>query len=79
MTDELTQYIQCDIEISTSGPSEKTVAAWTADALRRIADGIEAEGYEAGHHKVRDATGRPIGAIYLDYAEGLEPIRPDDE
>ena len=67
---ELTQYIECDIELNVSGPSEKTVAVWTAKALRAIADRIEADGYEDGHHDVTDGSGRPIGTLYIDFSEG---------
>lgn len=67
---ELTQYIQCDVELNVSGPSQKTVASWTAAALRRIADRLEQDDYEDGHHEVADNTGRPIGSVYFDFSEG---------
>lgn len=43
---ELTQYIQCDIELNVSGPSQKTVASWRAAALRRIADQLEKDDFK---------------------------------
>lgn len=65
-----TSGIKCDIELNVTGPSDKTVAKWTADALRRIADQLEKDGYEDGHHPVTDGSGRPIGEVYFDfYAE----------
>lgn len=67
---ELTQYIQCDIELNVSGPSQKTVASWRAAALRRIADQLEKDDFEDGHHDVEDNTGRPIGSVYFDFSEG---------
>jgi hypothetical protein len=67
---ELTQYIQCDVELNVSGPSQKVVAGWTAAALRRIADRLEQDGFEDGHHDVGDNTGRPIGSVYFDFSEG---------
>lgn len=69
---ELTQHIKCDIELDVSGPSEKTVAAWTVTALRRIADKLERGEFEDGHHEVPDGSGRPIGSIYFDFSEGFE-------
>lgn len=68
---ELTQYIQCDIELNVSGPSDKTTVAWTASALRRIADKLERGEFEDGHHDVSDGSGRPIGSVYFDFSEGF--------
>lgn len=68
---EQTQYIQCDVELMVFGPSQKTVASWTAAALRRIADQLEKDGFDDGHHKVADNTGRPIGSVYFDFSEGF--------
>ena len=67
---ELTQYIQCDVELNVSGPSQKTVASWTAMALRRIADKLERDEFEDGHHEVQDNSGRPVGTVYFDFSEG---------
>lgn len=68
---ELTQYIQCDVELNVSGPSQKTVAIWTAAALRRVADRLEQGSYDDDHHDVADNSGRPIGSVYLDFSEGF--------
>ncbi|WBU58569.1 hypothetical protein [Paracoccus sediminicola] len=59
---ELTPHIKCDVELSVSGPAERTVASWTAAALRRIADKLEQCEYEDGHHEVTDGSRRPIGS-----------------
>lgn len=67
--DYLTAHITCDVELDTSGPNIKTVAKWTADALRKIADAIEADSYEDGHHEVTDGSGRPIGSVSFDFSE----------
>lgn len=67
---ELTQYIQCDVELNVSGPSQKTSASWTANALRKIADKLEQNEYQDGHCEVKDNSGRPIGTVYFDFSEG---------
>lgn len=64
-----TSGIKCDIELKVTGPNDKTAAKWTADALRRIADQLEKDGYEDGHHPVTDGSGRPIGEVYFDFTE----------
>jgi hypothetical protein len=69
---ELTQFIQCDIELNVSGPSQKTVAHWTAAALRLIADKLERNEFQDGHHEVHDNSGRPIGTVYFDFSEGMQ-------
>ena len=71
MDDNLTNFIQCDVELNVSAPNEATAAKWTADALRRIADQIEANGYTDGHHDIADGSGRKIGEVYFDFTEGL--------
>lgn len=68
---ELTQYIQSDVELNVSAPSQKTAANWTAAALRRIADQLEREGFDDRHHDVCDNSGRPIGTVYFDFSEGF--------
>lgn len=68
---ELTNYVQCDIELNVSGPSEKTAVAWTVQALRKIADRLENGDYVDGHHDVADNSGRPIGTVYFDFSEGF--------
>lgn len=68
---EVTTYVQCDIELNVSGPSDKTAITWTAQALRKIADRLENDGYEDGHHEVADNSGRPIGSVYFDFSEGF--------
>ncbi len=73
---ELTQYLVCDVELKVSGPHQKTVAAWAASALRRIADRLERHEFDDGHHDVTDNTGRPIGSVYFDFSEGYESDEP---
>lgn len=68
---ELTQNIQCEVELNVSGPSQKVVTAWTASALRRIADQLERDECEDGHHVVQDSSGCPIGTVYFDFSEGF--------
>lgn len=68
--DDLTQFIQCDVELEVSGPSPQAVVSWTAAALRRIADRLEQGEFGDGHHEVGDNLGRPIGSVYFDFTEG---------
>lgn len=68
---ELAQYTQCDVKLNVSGPSQKTVTNWTAAALHRIADQLERDEFEGGHHEVGDNSGRPIGTVYFDFTEGF--------
>jgi len=69
--DDLTQFIHCNVELNVSAPNERTVVAWTAAALRKIADQLEANEFDDGHHDVTDNSGRPIGTAYFDFSEGL--------
>ncbi|SEO15695.1 hypothetical protein [Palleronia pelagia] len=64
---DMTAHIKCDVEIDVSGPNDRTVVKWTADTLRRIADRLEADSYEDGHHDVSDNSGRPVGTVYFDF------------
>ena len=68
---ELTNYVECDVELNVSAPSEKTAVAWTVQALRKIADRLEENGYEDGHHDVADNSDRPIGTVYFNFTEGF--------
>lgn len=71
---ELTQYIQCDLELRVSGPRQKKVASWTAAALHKIAERLERDEFEYGQHDVRDNSGRPIGSVYFDFSEGIPAV-----
>jgi len=67
MDDDVTPHLKCDIELDLSGPNSQTVNAWCAAALRKLADGIERDEFETGHHPVIDESGKTIGSIYLDH------------
>ncbi|MEW2915301.1 hypothetical protein [Leisingera sp. JC11] len=67
---ELTQFIQCDIEIEGSGPTQKVVAGWVANALRGIAEKLERGEYEDGHHDLELRSGKKLGSVYFDFSEG---------
>lgn len=67
MDDNITPRLTCDIELELSGPNAATVNKWCADALRKVADRIERDEFETGHHSVTDTIGKPIGTIYLDH------------
>ncbi|WP_420418335.1 hypothetical protein [Pacificispira sp.] len=72
--DGMTPGLQCDIELTVSGPNEATIYKWTAEALRRLADQIERDELESGHHDVADRVGKKIGTIYLDHYEQSEEL-----
>ncbi|MGO8422239.1 hypothetical protein ACC807_10930 [Rhizobium ruizarguesonis] len=72
MDDNLTQYLKCDVELNFTGPSHAVVNKWAADVLRALADRIEKDEFEDGHHEVKDRVGKPVGSIYLDFSEGDE-------
>ena len=67
MDDDLTPHLRCDIELDVSGPNDATINKWMADALRKLADQIERDELDSGHHDVGDRVGKKIGTIYLDH------------
>lgn len=69
--DELIPQLQCDIELILTGPNVATLNKWAADALRKLADRIEKEEFEDGHHEVKDNVGKSVGTIYVDYSGEL--------
>lgn len=55
------ERLKCDIEIDcTNGKA----VAWV---LRNLADKIEQESLEDGHHDVTVPNGDKVGEVYLDY------------
>lgn len=66
-TDDGTPFLQCDIELSFNGPTPATLNLWAAQTLRRLADMIEKDEFDTGHHVVKDSVGKPVGTIYLDH------------
>jgi hypothetical protein len=69
--DDVIPQLQCDIELNFTGPNDETLNKWAADALRRLADRIEKNGFESGLHDVHDNVGKPIGTLYVDYSGEL--------
>jgi len=67
MDDDVTPHLQCDMELELSGPNDATLNKWCADALRRIANKIERDELESGHHPVLDNVGKTIVSMYLDH------------
>ena len=65
--EDMTCRIKCDVEIDVSGPTDQTVVKWTADTLRGIADRLERDEFEDGHHTATDRSGRPVGTVYFDF------------
>ena len=70
--DEVTPHLQCDIKLNFTGPTGETLNKWAAEVLRSLADRIERDDFEDGHHTVTDNVGKPVGSIYLDYSG--EPV-----
>lgn len=56
----------CHVELDVKGPTDATIKKWTADILRKLADRIETEEFEDGHHPVLDNSGKEVGELYLD-------------
>ncbi len=65
--DDVIPHLKCDVELDLTGPNSATLNKWAADALRKLADRIERDEFETGHHPVEDNVGKPIGTIYLDH------------
>ena len=70
MDDNLTKFLQCDVELSFTGPTAGVLNKWAADTLRTLADRIERGEFDEGHHEVKDRVGKPVGTAYFDYSEG---------
>jgi hypothetical protein len=65
--DDVIPYLKCDVEMNLSGPNHATLNKWAADALRRLADSLEKDELEDGHHDLKDNVGKTIGTFYIDY------------
>jgi len=65
--DDVISHLKCDIELNFTGPNDATLNKWAADVLRALADRIESDEFQDGHHPVKDNVGKPVGTIYLDY------------
>ena len=63
--------LQCDVELKLIGPNTATLNKWAADALRKLADRLERNEFDSGHHPVKDNVGKPLGSIYVDYSGEL--------
>jgi len=74
MDDEVTLQLQCDIELNFTGPNDATLNKWAADVLRKLADRIEKDEFQDGHHPVEDNVGKPVGTIYVDYSGYYEEL-----
>ncbi|MNE95954.1 hypothetical protein D3C80_1941100 [compost metagenome] len=68
---DLSQYLNCDVELKLSGQTGKDVDESCANALRELADRLEKGDFEDGLHPVTDNAGKLIGAIYIDYSQGF--------
>jgi len=65
--DGTTSCLKCDVELEFTGPNDATLNKWAADTLRKLADRIENDEFQDGHHPVKDNVGKPVGTIYVDY------------
>ena len=65
--DDVIPYLKYDVEMNFSGPNHATLNKWAADALRRLADSLEKDEREDGHHDLKDNVGKTIGTFYIDY------------
>jgi hypothetical protein len=69
--DDVIPQLQCDVELEFTGPNTATLNKWAADVLRRLADRIERDEFESGHHDLKDSVGKKVGTIYIDYSGEL--------
>jgi hypothetical protein len=65
--DGITPMLKIDVELEFEGPNDATLNKWAADTLRLLADRIEKDEIESGHHAVRDKVGKAVGEVYIDY------------
>lgn len=70
--EDVTPYLLCHIELDVPGPNYATINKWIAETLRRLADQIEKDELDTGHHDVPDNVGKKIGTIYLDHYGHME-------
>jgi hypothetical protein len=71
MDDDIIPELKCDVKLLLTGPNVATLNKWAADALRKLADRIENNEFEDGHHPVKDNVGKPLGTLYVDYSGEL--------
>ena len=70
MEDDLVTWLKCDVELSLNDPDEQEVNRAAAEALRKVADLLEAGQYEDGFYDVKNSKGKKLGTVYTDYSEG---------
>jgi hypothetical protein len=74
--DRVVPGLKCDVEMDLTGPNDATLNKWAADALRRLADLIESDSLQDGHHDLKDNVGKVIGTVYIDYYGERTQIDP---
>lgn len=67
MDEEGAHKLTCHVELEFEAPNSATLNKWCADTLRRLADSIEKDELEDGHHPVKDKVGETVGEVYVDY------------
>lgn len=65
----VTTCIQCDVELEAKGPTDKAAVSLITHALRELADQVEADRYEDGHHELKSKLGERVGTVYFDFSE----------
>jgi hypothetical protein len=65
--EEVIPHLICHIELEFVGPNDATLNKWAADTLRKLADRIQKNEFEDGHHPVLDSVGKNVGNIYVSY------------
>lgn len=65
----VTSCIQCDVELEAKGPTDQAAVSLITHALRELADQVEAERYDDGHHELKSRLGDRVGTVYFDFSE----------
>jgi hypothetical protein len=65
--DTMEDRLKCDIEVDCANGK---AVAWV---LRKLADQLEDESMDSGHHDINMPNGEKVGEIYLDYySKGIQ-------
>lgn len=68
----VTSCIQCDVELEAKAPTDKAAVGLITQALRKLAEQVEADQYEDGHHELRTKLGERIGTVYFDFSDEIQ-------
>ena len=56
-------------ELNVKAPTDRVATDRTAFALRSVADRLEADQWQDGHHELKNQIGEIIGTVYFDFSE----------